>query len=93
MDNGASQPTNTITKSFDLIRWAAASVIVLVFGAVAPRVYSSCEMSSIDLMNKLEVKLGGCQKPEDAGHARNSIVMTAVLRPHPIVRRHKHRIL
>jgi PAN domain len=54
-------------KPFDPVRWSIAIVILLVFAAVASRVYSSCEASSFELLSQLKVSLGGCPKPQDPG--------------------------
>jgi hypothetical protein len=49
--------------AFDPTRWAVAIVLVLVFGAVAYRVVTSCEAGSFEFVNQLKVSLGGCPKP------------------------------
>jgi hypothetical protein len=52
------------TKRPNPIVWAIAIVIVAVFLAVAYRIVSSCEESSIDLVKYLKVNLGGCKQPQ-----------------------------
>jgi hypothetical protein len=66
----AKRPTSSSSsdvRPFDPVRWAVAAVILLVFAAVASRVYSSCEAGSFELLSQLKVSLGGCPKPQDPG--------------------------
>ena len=58
-------PVMSQKPAFDPTRWAIALVLVLVFGAVAYRVVTSCESGSFEFVNQLKVNLGGCPKPQD----------------------------
>lgn len=46
------------------VSWAFAIVLVVVFGAAAYRIVTSCEPSSVEFIKKLTVNLkGDCPKP------------------------------
>jgi hypothetical protein len=55
------------------ISWAMAFAIVVLGGAAAHRVYTSCEASSLDFLSKLKVNLGGCPKPQDPGPSESHV--------------------
>jgi hypothetical protein len=67
---------NNSSGTFSPIIWAVAVVIIIVFGAVAYRIATSCEEGTFTLQKLFEVSLKGCSNPFDALSVQPSVPYT-----------------